>query len=402
MESIYQSNHDNVTCRNEENNHPGTNKDDIEKNLLDSDSHNRENSTLSCDPSEELNYNLHEGEVSNEYVLNFAFFTFFFFMLTEAFFAITIARSEAMLADAMAMSVDAFTYLFNMVAERLKHFPIHKRKNISFEEASQRRQIFVLYLELIPPLISVSALIIVSAFSLKDAIKTILRLNPAEPARDEPNINMMLLFSALNLILDILNVTCFQRVEHFSKSLMKSLGIDSKRRRIRDTRVDGDISETTHLTHGNNHSYGIVCENDQSECSVGSSSDILGNVVFKVPEDFLEEDECLSNEYPGIIVENDIKCKCIEGDSSTSGTNLDDNDLNLNMCSAYTHVMADTLRSIAVLITATIAHIFTEINPAQADASACIIVSLIILFSLGPLFVGMSKTISKLRALTSS
>mmetsp|Transcript_18139 Transcript_18139/g.20670 ORF Transcript_18139/g.20670 Transcript_18139/m.20670 type:complete len:120 (+) Transcript_18139:136-495(+) len=62
-----------------------------------------------------------EAVPTNEYVLNIAFFSFLFFVLFQAFFAV-LARSQAMLADCMAMSVDAFTYLFNLVAERLKYY----------------------------------------------------------------------------------------------------------------------------------------------------------------------------------------------------------------------------------------------------------------------------------------
>jgi Co/Zn/Cd efflux system component len=62
--------------------------------------------------------------------------------------------------------------------------------------------------------------------------------------------------------------------------------------------------------------------------------------------------------------------------------------------------MADTLRSIAVLLAAGIAFVFKSIDPSIADASASIVVSIIIALSLGPLLVGLSKTwkqISELR-----
>jgi Co/Zn/Cd efflux system component len=59
---------------------------------------------------------------TNEYVLNVAFYSFVGFMSVQAVFAL-IANSEAMLADSEAMSVDAFTYLFNLWAERIKKEP---------------------------------------------------------------------------------------------------------------------------------------------------------------------------------------------------------------------------------------------------------------------------------------
>jgi Co/Zn/Cd efflux system component len=58
---------------------------------------------------------------TNEYVLNVAFTPFVGFEC-QAVFAL-IANSEAMLADSEVMSVDAFTYLFNLWAERIKKEP---------------------------------------------------------------------------------------------------------------------------------------------------------------------------------------------------------------------------------------------------------------------------------------
>ena len=158
---------------------------------------------------------------SNEYVLNFAFLSFFIFMTIQAFFAIA-AKSQSMLADSMAMSVDAFTYLFNLAAERLKHRSPHHFQYLSLEETKRRKKIIRLYLEFIPPMISVCALVVVSTQALLDAVSTI--IGPPEMsgdssvgvAKEEPNINIMLIFSSLNLGLDLLNVICFSKVQNFS------------------------------------------------------------------------------------------------------------------------------------------------------------------------------------------
>ena len=63
--------------------------------------------------------------------------------------------------------------------------------------------------------------------------------------------------------------------------------------------------------------------------------------------------------------------------------------------------MADTLRSIAVLVAAALSFSFKGINPSIADATASIVVSIIIAASLGPLIVGLLKTIGELKALKS-
>jgi Co/Zn/Cd efflux system component len=53
--------------------------------------------------------------------------------------------------------------------------------------------------------------------------------------------------------------------------------------------------------------------------------------------------------------------------------------------------MADTMRSIAVLVAAAMSF-FLNLSPELSDAVAAIIVSIIIAVSLGPLIVGLMKT----------
>jgi len=61
------------------------------------------------------------------------------------------------------------------------------------------------------------------------------------------------------------------------------------------------------------------------------------------------------------------------------------------------HVFADTLRSIAVLVAACLSVLVTEITPEEADASAAVVVSALIILSLIPLFNGLGKTFQELR-----
>lgn len=69
------------------------------------------------------------------------------------------------------------------------------------------------------------------------------------------------------------------------------------------------------------------------------------------------------------------------------------------MCSAYTHNMVDTLRSIAVLVAATIAYFDRRISSTVADATAAIVVSVIIAVSIGPLIIGLLETWSEIQEL---
>jgi Co/Zn/Cd efflux system component len=63
------------------------------------------------------------------------------------------------------------------------------------------------------------------------------------------------------------------------------------------------------------------------------------------------------------------------------------------------HVFADTLRSIAVIIAAVVAKVVDEVTPEEADATAAVVVSVLILLSLIPLFQGMIQTSCELRAI---
>ena len=60
------------------------------------------------------------------------------------------------------------------------------------------------------------------------------------------------------------------------------------------------------------------------------------------------------------------------------------------------HVMADTMRSIAVLIAAGIAWRYKSIDPSTADASAAVVVSIIIALSLGPLLAALVRTFKEI------
>jgi Co/Zn/Cd efflux system component len=174
---------------------------------------------------------------TNEYVLNVAFYSFVGFMSVQAVFAL-IANSEAMLADSEAMSVDAFTYLFNLWAERIKKEP-QSGNDSSVVLHNYRQELRRLYLELIPPAISVATLIMVTVFTLRDSIKTMQGQESGEEDEDV-DISIMLFFSGLNLLLDVVNVTCFARADSafgldvirrkgagFSESIRKSLRLSS-------------------------------------------------------------------------------------------------------------------------------------------------------------------------------
>lgn len=178
---------------------------------------------------------------SNEYVLVIAFVSFLLFVIVQVAFAMK-ANSRSMLADCAAMTVDAATYLFNFFAERYKR-KLRERgcqqqeetnvlcNNCLEEEpilddppARQERQAGThdhqgddegpqnLYLELIPPAISVVALTVVTSFSIRTAAVTF-HPAPGQPLTRPVNLTIMLAFSSANLLLDVVNVFCFSRIK---------------------------------------------------------------------------------------------------------------------------------------------------------------------------------------------
>ena len=82
-----------------------------------------------------------------------------------------------------------------------------------------------------------------------------------------------------------------------------------------------------------------------------------------------------------------------------TNTQIYTNKLNKKQCSAYTHVFVDTIRSIAVFIASILAECIPSITSEEADASAAIAISAIIIVALLPLWSGLRRTWLELYAL---
>jgi len=311
---------------------------------------------------------------SNEYVLNIAFFSFLGFLLVQVVFAL-IARSQAMLADSAAMMVDAFTYLFNLIAERIKKRPMPVDDSVPDIVRKRQRRRKVLYLEIVPPLISVVTLIVVSVVVLADAVDTILKRlttedqNGVDNDDDLPNAWIMFLFSSANLALDVMNVTCFAKAKSFGFFMLHHLFGNEQ-----ETDAEWNDNEEEGMKKATSH--GIEMEEPTIPTE---STRLVGEKVGGGDYDASMDVEQIDNKYfdDG-------------GEERTA---------NLNMCSAYTHVVADTLRSLAVVVAASLATIFGCIPSDVADATGAIVVSFIIAISLGPLLAGLFDAWSELSKL---
>jgi Co/Zn/Cd efflux system component len=134
---------------------------------------------------------------------------------TAQTFAAIIAGSQAMVGDSAAMMVDAFTYLFNWYAERQKQGYVEQLRvqNGGMSKLLYRK--YTYQLELVTPLLSVSTLIVVTVLVLKKAIHVlILDARRDRSQQTNPNLQLMILFSFLNLLLDVFNVFLFARAKH--------------------------------------------------------------------------------------------------------------------------------------------------------------------------------------------
>lgn len=233
-----------------------------------------------------------ENGVTNEYVLNVAFWTFLGFLLLEAVFAI-IANSASMLEDAEAMSVDALTYLFNLCAERIKHRPYSaKERELPESVREYKREMTRLYLELFPPLLSVLTLIVVTAYAIKGALETLGQ--PDDVPEEDVDVSIMMWFSGANLVLDIVNVSCFARAHQaFGLSTVKreaaptrysvrnrgELASTETERLVREEGTEGGEMEGDHSDGGVGQQF-LVNLNMCSAWTVSCFSWFLGRVLY--------------------------------------------------------------------------------------------------------------------------
>ena len=116
-----------------------------------------------------------------------------------------------MLTDCAAMTVDCVSYLINFCAERLKHknplqtVDSNTGQQLSSYERQYRKKMRLLILELAPPFISVSTLVVVTVIAIDQAMTALLEHDDSDTG-PQPNLFLMLLFSGMNFVLDFLDI----------------------------------------------------------------------------------------------------------------------------------------------------------------------------------------------------
>mmetsp|Transcript_21124 Transcript_21124/g.27796 ORF Transcript_21124/g.27796 Transcript_21124/m.27796 type:complete len:450 (-) Transcript_21124:168-1517(-) len=366
-----------------------------------------------------------------------AFISFTAFMIVQSI-AAYIAKSEAMMGDSAAMAVDSMTYAFNLVAERMKNKADEEDANadysgITMEQKAEfiriqnrDRRKMRLCLELVPPLISVSTLIGVTIVVLHDAITTlILDSQREEEEQSRPSLELMFVFSTFNLGLDFLNVCCFAKAKHamgyntMDGEENNTVAGSAARRKEEAEKVVEKIREgaTRHRTKrgglGSNDSNVAYAKLKPASYEKQNGGELemnpLPNSIMGVDEETVgysnsqEKENAQAEKYQpcevdGVLGDNNDDNGHL---STVANANAEEKQerANLNMCSAYTHVFADTCRSIAVVIASSIAKLVDGITAEEADSTAAVVVSVLILLSLIPLFQGLVQTATELKAI---
>ena len=261
---------------------------------------------------------------SNKKLLCIAFVSFQSFATIQIFVAL-YAGSEAMLGDSVAMMVDALTYLFNLIAERQKEIYASKLKqqnNFSGPSTALTRSRMVLQyrkytyqLELIPPLISVSILLVVTVLVMKESIHTIILDTQRDASlQSDPNVDLMVIFSFFNLLLDMLNVGCFASASH-------AFGYKTD---SGNNHTDSDAIQSNPTTTAS----GEICNTFENE-----NLDVE-NATEDYDSDESEEDEPI--EKDPIDVKDDLSFSDHHHVDDRFNSEKNDDSTNLNMCSAYT------------------------------------------------------------------
>lgn len=269
----------------------------------------------------------HEGGAKNQFLLAVTTILFVAFVIAEIIGALA-GNSLALLGDASAMSVDIFSYICCWYGEHIK------AKNGGILDESSR-----MLVEVYIPTLSLCALLGVSGYVCYDAV-TIL-LNPNE-VTDEVSVVFLYAFSGANMVVDMISMMLFyfQRHAVFVKGKKGSIkhsisspgseAIESLL--LTDNEMNGDVEQNTLANAGVSYSAPPMCKQDE------------------------EIDRTHSQDHDHV---------------------------DINMASALTHVGGDSMRTLAVFVSAVITS--CGVNGTLCDAWATIAVTVSIAAMVIPL-----------------
>lgn len=270
---------------------------------------------------------------SNRALLQVAASSFLIFVILEIAGALK-SNSLSLLGDAIAMSVDVFTYFTNLYAEGTKD-------NLSSRNIFNR-----VVNEIGIPSFSVVCLLAVTIYITMDAVKVL--QNP--PEKNDVPVLYLYVFSLLNLLIDLVcGAFFFLRGKEVFFEPVVPLPLISLE---------------------------VSLDSDEEEREFGHLEEDLDLTLRGNPEEFFQSGLSYRSGRAGASGETSMR-------------------KNLNMLSAFTHVGGDTVRTLSVISAASISSIF-GIDADLCDAGAAVAVAVTIFLITLPLIfdiIGAAKSI---------
>lgn len=259
---------------------------------------------------------------SNQALLRIACFSFGIFVIAVIIGALE-SGALSLLGDGAAMGVDVITYLANMYAEYKAQHGI----------SNQAKWIF----RVIIPSFALCSLLAVTGWITSDAVAIL--VSPSTDSGDDLDVAFLWGFATANTFVDALCSAAFY----------------VRGRSVFYQEIKGALFRTEE-----HHIQTLALEeSDVNDSQVESVKDI---------------------ETDNIIFESDMKLETVNDTKSVESVK----EVNLNMLSAFTHISADTLRTITIFIAAAVTT-STNIRADVVDAYAAIIVTAIIICICFPL-----------------
>lgn len=308
--------------------------------------------------------------LTNRQLLQLSALSFFIFVIAELLGAI-ISNSLSLLGDVGAMSVDVLSYFTNLYAEHVKETTPSLSLNMRF------------LLEVCVPSFSVACLLAVTVYVTLDAI--VVLENP--PDINDVDVAFLYGFASANFVVDIICTSMFY-MRGDDAFLEKSTTVESIKHIDRAFQLD-EIDE-----------FGMEAIDPPSHYIPSfqrggvSSHEDIDNKRKKKIKNKIHEKSKISKSIVSVLIptfksldDTDSHTRDSSSDSDVEEF-VDDGDVkvkkNLNMLSASTHVVGDTLRTISVIIAALTSSI-TGVDGDICDAWAAIIVALTIFLIVIPL-----------------
>jgi cation diffusion facilitator family transporter len=273
--------------------------------------------------------------LSNQVLLELSVTLFLVFALAEVIGAV-MSGSLSLLGDAVSMCVDVVSYICGVYVEW------YKNNHGRFTKWSR------LTIEIIIPLVSLLSLIGITIYITSDAVMVLIK----PPKVDDVDVVYLYTYSAANLLIDLVvsGLFYFRGTEVFQEPVsVPVLSLDTA---INFEDPDDEFGHLDDILEFPKRPE-LPAEGHDSK-----SLAVLGKLFFN------------SNHNPA------------PANSS--------NKANLNMISAFTHILGDTLRTISMFVAALVSTL-SGIDGDICDAAAAIVVAVSILAICGPIIIDIKN-----------